>query len=380
MKPAYQSNSTANILPAILQHFGCQVQVPPQPDLLRQLEGKQKALFLMIDGLGYHQLKKEFKHPLFLKQMSKKGKLLPITACFPSTTAASVTSFFTGLTPQQHGIMAYTVYLHEYKALTSMLSFHNLNTRKPVKIKGRFIKCKTIGEQLAQQHIPAHAVIPSKIIKGTLSQNIHRKTTVHGYKNLHDCFEQIKKLLKKPGKAYIHAYIDFYDGLCHEHGPESDVSCLFLHGLDSLLERFVKTTKAKDTLLAISADHGHITTDPKKTILYRDHPKLCKALVSIGGEARINYLYCKKGKQKFVEKYFKKHFTQYATLHKSQDILKQGLFGIGTPNEKTAQRIGDFVVMAKKNNTLLHSPAYLIGHHGGLSKEELIVPLLLYPL
>jgi len=371
--PKYKSDSIANITPTVLEHFGCRTLVPSNPVLKNKLRGADKVLFLYLDGLGYDLLK-EARAP-FLKKLFKGTK--PITALFPSTTAASVTSFCTALTPQQHGILSYMLYVKEFRALTNMLAYKNVMTGARLRPNTRtFLPFKTVSEQLAVKGVKTFFLIPKHTVNSTFSRMIHRKGSQVGYHGLREFFQKLKRLLARPGKQFIYAYTDMYDSLCHLYGPYSDAASLFLQGFDAHLEKFVKNVRAKNAVLVISSDHGMLTTDPKRMIDYNDHPKLMKSLITAGGELRMNYLYCRRGRQRFVERYFRKHFGRKAFLFNSRDMLEKEWFGLGAVYPKTINRIGDFVVVAKKNFTfgIKHSP--LIGHHGGVSRQEMLVPLL----
>jgi hypothetical protein len=66
---------------------------------------------------------------------------------------------------------------------------------------------------------------------------------------------------------------------------------------------------------------------------------------------------------------------------KSETALKKGYFGKGKVNPKLIHRIGDYILIAKKNYCILDGnyrgkPSFMKGNHGGTSREEMIVPLI----
>jgi hypothetical protein len=66
----------------------------------------------------------------------------------------------------------------------------------------------------------------------------------------------------------------------------------------------------------------------------------------------------------------------------SSQLLEAGLFGPGTPAPDTRDRLGDLIVITHQDAYLWWAakPNPLIGRHGGLSAEEMLVPLLAFRL
>jgi len=133
------------------------------------------------------------------------------------------------------------------------------------------------------------------------------------------------------------------------------------------------------TLLLLFADHGQITTHKDPNFELRNHPDLTERLhILPTGENRLPYLYLRPGQDEAVNEYIQKAWPGSFTTIPSDHALKADLFGPGAPSPFSADRLGDITV-------LTHGDAYmwwankenpLIGRHGGLSSEEMLVPLL----
>ena len=368
--------STANIPCSVMNHFGVPAPQPALASILQQAKGAEKVVFFFVDGLGSRQVQR-LPRTALLRKLAQKTK--PLTAVFPSTTAASVATFATGLTPQEHGILGYTLYIKEFRTVVDMLQYRSKKTGKKIAIKPRqFFPFPTIYQRLGNAGVRSCCIGPSHLKNTTFSRMVYPGCAYIGYKSFEGLFVRLQKLLRKPGKLYVQCYIADYDTLCHEYGPNSPLPLLFLAYFNQIFERFMRTARAKKTLIILSSDHGHISTNPEKLVLYAHHPLLKAALKAVAGEARMNYLHCKPGKQRIVEAYFKKHLRNAAHIIPSEQALETGLFGAGAINARTRERIGDFVVIPKKNFTLAAMPTPLIGHHGGLSEHEMRVPLILY--
>ena len=69
-------------------------------------------------------------------------------------------------------------------------------------------------------------------------------------------------------------------------------------------------------------------------------------------------------------------------LHKSKELIKQNYFGLFKPNEKLFERVGHYTLIMKENYVIIDSltgedRSWLKGIHGGLSEDEMYVPLII---
>ena len=69
------------------------------------VEGARQVVLLVVDGLGWHQLRQRLSVCPTLASMSGAS----ITTIAPTTTVAALTSITTGLAPGEHGLVGYRV-------------------------------------------------------------------------------------------------------------------------------------------------------------------------------------------------------------------------------------------------------------------------------
>jgi hypothetical protein len=101
----------------------------------------------------------------------------------------------------------------------------------------------------------------------------------------------------------------------------------------------------------------------------------------LSGEPRAAYCYVRPEKIKQFENYVKTEFKKCCEMRKSEDLIKEKYFGLFEPNEKLKDRIGDYVLIMKENYimkdlVLGEKRNIYIGNHGGVSREEMFVPLI----
>ena len=90
----------------------------------------------------------------------------------------------------------------------------------------------------------------------------------------------------------------------------------------------------------------------------------------------------KPGKTDVFVDYVRNELDEHVWLWKSQTLIDEGWFGLGQPHPKLASRVGDYALVMKNRATIKdwmpgerhHS---VIGVHGGVSADEMIVPLVL---
>jgi hypothetical protein len=141
------------------------------------------------------------------------------------------------------------------------------------------------------------------------------------------------------------------------------------------------------TILLITSDHGHHSLPRNKTISINDYPDLLDDLnVPPTGSSRSPFIYPKKGKQESVKRFINQQFGSEFGILNSRECLKKGLFGFGKMDNETRSRIGNQIIFPSKGQSFHYSykpkntQHFLKGGHGGLSEDEMLVPLIVFPL
>ena len=175
------------------------------------------------------------------------------------------------------------------------------------------------------------------------------------------------------------------DGLSHRYGPDSPQAKAdfeaFIRGLFSHFLEPLDPQVGTRTLFLMLADHGQITTRKDPHYELGSHPGLARRLhMSPTGENRLAYLYPRPGQSAAVDEYVQRTWpTGFQTLP-AEYALDSGLFGPGEPAATALDRLGDIILVAQKDAYLWWAAKEnpLIGRHGGISREEMLVPLFAY--
>src|SRR5216110_951367 len=139
--PDYEGGGLLNVAATVLDVLGVRDDTDPPP--LRALEpslreGVRQVVVVLADGLGLAQLRalRETGDMPFVTSIleraerHERAQLIEATTIFPSTTAAAITTVNTARTPQEHGNLAYFVWLEEFVQVTQMLRWGPAITRR----------------------------------------------------------------------------------------------------------------------------------------------------------------------------------------------------------------------------------------------------------
>ena len=381
-KPNYQEGSIVNLMSSICH--ACDAAISPynpHPDIsVVELNEAKNIIVLLIDGLGLDYLKR-YGAESHLANYLKTS----MTSVFPTTTSSAVTTFATAMAPMQHAVTGWFMHFKELGCVTAVLPFM---PRASMQVfDERRIR---ISEILPLNPVYVHLNRLSYVVNHNRIINSHYSllTTAGAerieYYGLSDFFAQIINLAKmNDAKKYIHAYWADFDALCHVHGVDSDIAHEHFKDLDGEFAELLRFLHGTDSIVVVTADHGLIDCDAQHIVHLDNHPQLVEMLtLPLCGEPRVAYCYVKPGKTAAFETYVQNNLAAYCDLYRSEDLVEANYFGLGEPNAKLSDRIGDYTLIMKSNHVIKdclkgEKPFNQIGVHGGLHEQELMVPLII---
>lgn len=395
--PFYSGGCIANLPASICNWLGIDFPgITPLDSQIYDIPGKhfRQVILAVIDGLGWDQFQRlagmETHESRAWNEILQDSLLMPLTSIVPSTTAAALTSFWTGLPPAGHGITGYEMWLQEYGITANMI--HQSPTAfltvmgglAPAGfIPGKFLGVPTLGPAMRRQGVHPFALQHNSIHKSGLSQMLLAEVDALPFRTLSDLWWTLEQVESEhlAEKRYFYLYWGELDELQHVYGPEDPrVAQEYFVFLRAML-RFLQRARAHgngDTLFLLTADHGQVRSLPSPETEIRRHPELLQMMHLLPtGESRMPYLYLKPGYEQRALTMMDELYPGQFTAVDSEEALAVGLFGAEPFHPQIRSRIGDKVLLAREEY-YLHWPDkenLLLGRHGGLNRKEMIVPL-----
>ena len=348
-----------------------------------------RVVLLIVDGIGfYHLLDLLERFPdLTLHRLIERGTCIPLTSVFPATTATALTTLTTGLTPQEHGMVGYRLYLKEISAITNMIRLSFLgNSKGDSAIEAgidvqTFLGAPTLYEHLKRLEVETHVVLSRHIASSGLSRLLHdRSARIHPVVNFSDMLVETRQALRRAsGKIFLSLYWGATDAIAHTHGPWTEEFVAELRAVDVAISRELEG-QVGETLLIVLSDHGFVRMTKSDYRQVSDAPEIARSLLLPPvGEPRASYLFVREGRKQAVIEVIEERFGGDLVCLEASSALKAGLFGRGTVKPEVTERIGDLLVVST-GRAAIHHPykdaAMLKGMHGGLTAHEMLVPLI----
>jgi hypothetical protein len=367
--PAYGTATLADLSSSILASLD--PGSPPAGNVLG-LEPAQRACLLIVDGLGWEQLRDHPAASPFLSELALNSK--PITAGFPATTVTSLASLGTGCPPGQHGILGYQVLIPGQDRLLNELRW------EPWVDPRRWQPLPTVYERAAAAGIAAVHVTRGSYRGNGLTAAVLRGAEIWPADTLGALAAQGAAAAAEQGRALVTVYHGDLDATAHAFGVGSDAWYYQMAHVDKLAEHLAHALPA-GTFLYVTADHGMVDVGPEDRIDVDATPELRAGLALLGGEARARHLYARPGAAADVLAAWREILGDRAWVASREEAIKEGWFG--PVDAGMAERIGDVVVAPAGSHAVVATRAEpresaLLAMHGSLTASEQLVPALTF--
>jgi hypothetical protein len=370
MLPARQSHrlSLADVLPACLDSLSGR-------DNALSLPRADSAVVVLVDGLGSAALKSRAGHARALSRRFTRRDV--IDSGFPTTTAAALASLTTGSRPGEHGLVGYTVLDRANDRVVNQLSGWDEGMR-PADWQLR----RTVFERAAEDGVTAYSVGAPRYRTSGFTQAVLRGSEYRDAGDIAGRFAEARAILDGPGRSLVYLYVPELDVIAHAHGWESDRWLAALEELDAALAGFERTLRRGEGLL-VTADHGVLDVPSTAHVLFDLDPALVEGVRHIAGDPRCLQLHLEPGSgPEDVARLlsaWREAEGRRAWIVDRDEAIASGWFGDVSPEARG--RIGEIIVAARGRIAYYDSrdpnpgPRRMVGQHGSLTPEELLVPL-----
>jgi hypothetical protein len=366
-EPAYGDRSLGDVVPAVAAALGHSLDgsVPRGVDLP---DAAAYVLFL-IDGLGANLLLRNAEAAPYLSSLLATATIG--TAGVPSTTSTSLTSLGTGLVPGGHGLVGFTTRVPGTDDLLNALVWDaDVDPLQWQPHPTAFSRLQSDGVRVS--------VVNKREFNGSgLTVAAHRGAHYVGVDRVGERIAAVVAASAgRPSLTYV--YDGDLDWTGHRWGVASSHWLQQLAMIDHEAEQ-LREALPNDRRLLVVADHGMVDVPRDARIDLSDRDDLRAGVALVGGEARFRHLYCVGGAVPDVVDTWRSVLRDQAEVLTRSEAIGRGWFGHVDPD--VLPRIGDVVVACRGDYAVLSTDGFpyetrLIGMHGSLTDDEMLIPLL----
>ncbi|AKA48190.1 hypothetical protein IX51_02705 [uncultured archaeon] len=397
VKPSFGKGSISD-LPEVFMHALGLGGGQNVPEVLRgTYEQVDHLVFFLLDGFGHSTMRGAIErfHPGEVEKFLSESAYTPITSVFPSTTSTATVTVQTCREPVQHGIIGYTAYMSEIGAICNMISLTPLGNRgKSILDDGwsdeGLLGGETLYSAIGKESLDSYLYLPSAIKNSGLTRITGRGANITGYYSVPQMFSALRKNIESSGSGGIHfCYISTIDTISHRIGPGSEEVAVDMDNIFHLIEKeLTGKLRINGSLgVMISADHGHTTVPIESVKDAASDERLASYMrTPVVGDMRAPFLRIKPGLLQDAFEYVQYRYGGEFLVRYGHDMLKKGYFGNSDRNYDSRDRFGGIVLLPRGRTGMIDSRlnildpgmdiSSLVGVHGGLSRDEMIVPFI----
>jgi hypothetical protein len=364
VEPQYGGRTLGDVLPAVARALG--VDVGFHATTLELPPARRYVVFL-VDGLGHRLLAAHAEQAPYLHALLRE----PGLAGVPSTTATSITSLGTALTPGQHGLVGYTSRIPGTdRLLNALLWDKQVDPLEWQPHDSGFARMRAAG---------VHATVVSKrefVDTGLTLCGFRGSEFVGGDKVGERIAGVVTASAEDPSVTYV--YDGDLDWTGHRYGVDSPQWRAQLAAIDASIEQ-LREALDPGVRLVVIADHGMVDSSPDNRTDVDQHLELRDGVRLLGGEARFRHLYCASGAVEDVMATWRERLGAHADVLSRDEAIGRGWFG--TVAHQVRPRLGDVVVAARGQHAIVSTADFpyenmLVGLHGSLTAVEMEIPIL----
>lgn len=352
--PSYDGFGLVNLVAEIETRLGGS---PPARGLedSSMLTEAPTVVLVLFDGLGVSQLDHS---DAGIFRASNTGSL---DAPFPSTTSVSLATIATGLTPGGHGQVAHLTWMPELDQVVNCLKWVTLAGEHVAYDYAGVLPGPNLWERLRSVGVEPITVQPGDFQSSPLTRVLYRGARFEGAWDAEDLGRATVSLAAEPGRL-IFTYVPFVDFAGHVFGEESSEFSDAMKLAASIWETILSGV-GPHVLVLGTADHGLLSVSEEDKILIRDS---VFDDLRFAGDTRGVHLW---GDQGLMQR----------LAEETGSVLTDPIGLIGeSPTDVSRSRLGEQILLAPAGKALLPRgfDKRLKAYHGGLSDQELKIPLL----
>jgi hypothetical protein len=357
-----------------------------EPLLHEQFE---RVALVYVDAFGWTFLERQQSHPL-VERVRSDGLIAQLTSQFPSTTTAHTTTIHSGQPVAEHGLYEWYVLEPALNRIITPLLFSFAGDGERETLAGVLDPAAVFPGESFYARLAARGVSSSVAQSAAFAHASPNRVLLRGARVIpfaapDEGLALAAAALAAAERAYAVIYLDEVDSLMHHIGPSGlAVDLAFAKALTAIK----RAAFPAGTLVLVTADHGMSPVDPARTVyVNRVWPELAEHLetgadgkpLAPAGSCRDLFLHVRDGHADEVRDQLGDRLDGVAEVVTAEALIAAGAFD--DPSPRLRARLGDVVVLPHYGEAVFwHEPDRFVqglyGQHGGLSPQEMEIPLL----
>jgi hypothetical protein len=288
---------------------------------------------------------------------------------FPSTTAASLVSLATGVTPGEHGFFGYRIFDRKIKQSVNLLTGLTVQTLSKYLIQSNSLETQSKTVVVSRPEYRDSA----------FSQATFGSALFIGETDIETRFNKALDELNSATNQVVYLYVPELDQAAHKFGYQSSQWLEKLELVDAQVQRLIQGL-AGSRGVVFTSDHG-IVDVPKEKHIYLNECQNLDGLIDVGGDPRSTFLYFDdKINTESSRQILDDFLAGVATVHTISELVENGFYSAKI--KTNIHVLPDLVVLPKPGRACYHrsfaNPASLemVGQHGGITDQEIGIPIL----
>lgn len=355
--PDYAGGSLVNLV-AELEHrlTGNALHPGLHRDVATLIPDAATYVLVLFDGLGDGQL----THPAAAPLLSSRAAA--IDAGWPTTTTVSMATVATGMTAAEHGLLGYQVWIPETGHVVNTIKWITQWGEPIIHDQRGFLPTPNLWERLASHGVEPVTLQPWNFEDSPMSRMLYRGCRFERWGDETEAADVAAQLAAAPGRL-VFLYLPHVDFAAHVGGQASPGYAEAMAIVARTWERIVRRLPHHAVAVG-TADHGHVDVDQGHRISI---PTAAHDGRRFGGDPRAVFVY---GEAASLA-------GELGVEEKPRPEI-EAWWGPGPRHPSFTERVPDAVLLPPPGWSVLHRHAdeRLIGQHGGLTDDEMRVPLL----
>ncbi len=334
-------------------------------------------VLVLLDGFGMHLADRLPADDLLRAHLG-----MELRTVFPSSTAPALTTLATGLWPAEHAVPGWWTYLPDADVTGTVLPFIERYGERPLSEHG--IRPESVFQSpalSARYRRGCFSVSPKRIAGSVYSRYSSADADHYGYASIMDAIDAIDRRIRAAdGPTYTYLYIPYIDTAEHHHGPYARPVMKALDHVRSRMRLLFEMLHGRARVV-VTADHGQIDIAAgDREILDRTDPLIRMLRLPPSCEPRAPALHVRPGMHGAFASAFRERLGDRFALLTVDEADDLRLFGAEPLSLETRRRLGDYIAIPRGPHVILYEPKNqlraLKGFHGGLTADEMRVPLI----